>query len=151
MKKQDVVTIIDALAPIKVSKVEKDLRGKILKLNFELQKTGKEIEAFVDQSRKSLFAELQEDLEKVSALRESAKTDRVKILQAEMQIKKEYPKVAEQEAVLNKTYRELLQEEVEIASELFSQEEIVSMFADSEIDLTLNDLNLLTELLTNKN
>lgn len=151
MKKQDVIALINALAPIKIVKVEKDLRSKILKNNFELQKVNKELSDFVEQSKQSLFADMQEDAEKVANIRATAGNDRAKIIQAELKVKKEFPKVIEQEAVLSKAYGELLEQDIELDLEVFTEDDIISMYQASEIDLTLADLNYLNTLLTIKN
>lgn len=151
MKKQDVIAIINSLASIKIGKVEKELRGKILKNNFQLQKVKKEIDEFIEQSRKSLFADLQEDLEKVAKLREEARENKEKIIQTEKLIKNDYPLVSEQESVLNNAYVAMVQEDAELTFEFFTEEEIISMFEASDISLTLTEFNVLTNLLTNKN
>lgn len=151
MKKHDVIALIDALAPIKIVKVEKDLRCKILKNNFELQKVNKELSDFIEQSKQSLFADMQEDAEKVANIRATAGNDRAKIIQAELKVKKEFPKVIEQEAVLNDAYRKLLKQDIELDLEVFTEDDIISMYQASEIDLTLADLNYLNTLLTMKN
>jgi hypothetical protein len=151
MKKQDVIALINALAPIKIVKVEKDLRCKILKNNFELQKVSKELSDFVEQSKQSLFADMQEDFEKVANIRATAGNDRAKIIQAELKVKKEFPKVIEQEAVLNDAYRKLLEQDIELDLDVFTEDDIISMYQASEIDLTLADLNYLNTLLTIKN
>lgn len=151
MKKHDVIALINALAPIKIVKVEKDLRCKILKNNFELQKVNKELSDFVEQSMQSLFADMQEDVEKVTNIRATAGNDRAKIIQAELKVKKEFPKVIEQETVLNKACRELLEQDVELDLEVFTEDDIISMYQDSDIELTLADLNYLNTLLTIKN
>jgi hypothetical protein len=131
--------------------VEKDLRCKILKNNFELQKVSKELSDFVEQSKQSLFADMQEDFEKVANIRATAGNDRAKIIQAELKVKKEFPKVIEQEAVLNDAYRKLLEQDIELDLDVFTEDDIISMYQASEIDLTLADLNYLNTLLTIKN
>lgn len=147
MKRQDVLVLINALAPIKISKVEKDTRVKVLKFNYELQKVGKGIEDFVEQSRKALFVDLQDQVKEVSKMRDNAKGDKVELALVESKVKKQYPEFADQEKALNQAYYEHLQEEIKLECEMLTDEEIISIYDASDIALSLADLTILNNII----
>jgi peptide methionine sulfoxide reductase MsrA len=147
MKKSRIISIYNFLSNIKLNKVtNKEVRSAIISNHLQMYNINEQYNKDVQELQKRIFEGKEEDINVVNNLRNKFKNakeeDRPSIV-SEILEHKEFLKLEEE---FNTEVYNLLNQEIDLNFKTCSQEDFVETCVEANVDITSDDLIVLTDL-----
>jgi hypothetical protein len=139
------------LSGLKLGKFSKEIRVAIFKNVGELSIAVKAVQDKIEASKKELFKDLEEDAQKVGALRDEFNKEETTKARKEAVVKEilTYEKYLEAEKEFNEVVTQFGNDEVEINLSKIDLYDFVDGLVESEIDFTASQLQVISFIFNN--
>lgn len=148
MKRIEIRNIEELLKNVNLRKVEKDTANAVLALHIALFGKDKETTEMMEEARKTLLKDRDEEVKKLTELREEYKTaDDARKAEIEETIKTECAPILETEKQMGEQFQAIMSEDVKVKYEKLEAAQLMEALNAAEVDYSVATLDSLSAII----